>query len=223
MDIAGQSWNAVAVELLYYGIGALLVVGLLVLLVRTSRWIGQSTADGLEQTRRFAEALGLELLDAEGRSLGGVVERLPVTLGEGSLLCRAYQGRVGRIRTLRITVQAAAGRWLLCARHLADELDPPLPEVGQEHALGEPDAAQRFLLRATEEPTFATDGALLQALAETELKLGRAAEDRTTVDFLPPVEHVGGLGGSVESLRRLLMLSLALAAPERASTLLGEQ
>jgi hypothetical protein len=209
-------------EYVYYGLGALMVLGLLVLLRRTGRWIGESTGEGLEQTLHFAQKYGLDPLDAEGHGFRGVVGQLPVSLSEGAIVMRAYQGRIGSIRTLRIVVQAAAGPWLLCQRNIAEKLEQPLPELGQEHPLGEPGLASRFLLRAEEAPRFADDIVLLQALAQTEIRIARATEDRTTVDFLVPVEFVGGLGGSVETLDRLLMLGLALAAPERSREFLGE-
>lgn len=127
------------------------------------------------------------------------------------------------MRTLRIAVQAAEGRWLLCERKLVEKLETPLPELGEEHPLDEPRASQRFLLRATERPRLCSDVALLSALLETELKRGQAARGRTTLDFLAPYEFVGGLGGSTSMLTRLLMISLALAAPGRSMDFLGKE
>jgi hypothetical protein len=89
-------------EYLYYAFGGLLIVGLIVLLVRLRRWIGRSSAEGLDETRRFAEKLGLDILDARGKTLQGVVEGLTVTLDEGAILVKATEGRIGRMRTLRI-------------------------------------------------------------------------------------------------------------------------
>lgn len=209
-------------EYLYYGFGALLVVGLVVLLVRVQRWIGQSTSEGLQETLRFAEVFGLESLDAEGHNLKGTVEDLPVILSEGAILVKAHEGMIGRMRTLRVIVQAAKGQWLLCERELSQRLNQPLPELGEEHTLNEPRAAQRFLLRYVEDPLFGSDSMLLDALADTELKIGRGTDGRTTLDFVAPAEFVGGLGGAVATLTRLLMVSLALAVPHRSRHFLGE-
>jgi hypothetical protein len=212
-------------EYVYYGLGGALVVGLVVLLVRVRRWIGQSTTEGLQETLRFAELYGLEPLDADGRTLKGVVEGLPVTLSEGAILTRATEGRIGRMRTLCIVVQVQSGkgRWLLCERELAERLERPLPELGEEHELNEPRAARRFLLRATQDPRFSSDTMLLDAIVGTDLKMGRVAEGRAIVDFLVPVEFVGGLGGGVATLGRLLMVGLALADPARSRHFLGKE
>lgn len=80
-----------------------------------------------------------------------------------AILVKATEGRIGRMRTLRIAVQAAEGRWLLCERKLVEKLETPLPELGEEHPLDEPRASQRFLLRATERPRLCSDVALLSA------------------------------------------------------------
>lgn len=208
----------------YYAVGGLLLVGLVLLLVRVKRWIGQSTTEGLVETLRFAEAFSLESVDADGQHLKGVVEGLPVTLGEGAIVTRAREGgMIGPERTLRTIVDAGKGEWLLVQRSLPERLDRPLPEVGEERELNEPRAAQRFLLRAPDEPRFSSDAVLLEALVDAELVLGRVAKGRTTLDFVPPVEFVGGLGGRVATLTRLLMVSLAVAVPERSRHFLGKE
>jgi hypothetical protein len=211
-------------EIIYYAVGGLLLVGLVLLLVRVKRWARQSTTEGLVETLRFAETFGLESLDANGQHLKGEVEGLPVSLSEGAIVSRAREGgMIGPERTLRIIVEAGTGEWLLFQRTLPERLVHPLPEVGEERELKEPRAAQRFLLRATEEPRFSADAVLLEALVDAELVLGRVAKGHTTLDFVPPVEFVGGLGGDVATLTRLLMASLAAAAPERARHFLGKE